>query len=156
MLTHQVNSEFIKRGGITTQNVFTQQNIIDGVEAENKGETKSYVEIKAILDELLTQISSQGKLLIQSPIYENLVKYKDLVKRFMQEVISNVYVLKKHITSQAMVRKTGQKPTVYFMIEEVNKELITLTEEILRNQAQPIAIAGRLNFIQGILMDMYM
>ncbi len=114
-----------------------------------------YFSIKAPLNALLSQISDQSKMLLESPVYDNLVKYKDIVKRFMQEVISELYVLKKHITSQVTAQKIGQK-NMYFFIEKVNENLVSLTEDVLRRQEKPIALASKLSFIQGLLMDMYM
>jgi len=113
-----------------------------------------YLSIKALLNALLSQISEQSKILLETPIYDNLVKYKDIVKKFMQEVISELYILKQHITSQVTAQKIGQK-NMYFFIEKVNENLISLTEDVLRRQAKPIALASKLSFIQGLLMDMY-
>lgn len=124
-------------------------------EMDEFNNNNSYFSISVPFKTLLSNISDQSKLLLDSPIYDNLVKYKDMVKKFMKEVISELYVLKKNITSQATAQKIGQK-NMYFFVEKVNENLIALTEDILRKQAKPIAIASRLNFIQGLLMDMYM
>ncbi|MBU1753845.1 YaaR family protein [bacterium] len=110
--------------------------------------------IKPSLNILLSRISDQSKILLESPIYDNLVKYKDMVKEFMQEVVSELYVLKKHTTSQSTVQKTGQK-NMYFSIEKVNENLIALTEDVLRKQSKSLVLASRLNLIHGLLMDMY-
>ncbi len=110
--------------------------------------------IKPSLDVLLSKVSEQGKVLLESPIYDNLIKYKDMVKNFIQEVVSELYVVKKHTTNQPTVQKTGQK-NVYFFIEKVNNNLIALTENVLQRQAKPLAIASRLSLINGLLMDMY-
>lgn len=110
--------------------------------------------VKPSLNILLSKISNQGKILIEAPIYDNLVKYKDMVKSFMQEVISELYVLKNHTTSQSTAQKIGQK-NMYFFIEKVNNNLIDLTEDVLRKQAKPLALASKIDTIQGLLMDMY-
>jgi uncharacterized protein YaaR (DUF327 family) len=106
--------------------------------------------IKPSIDILLSKILEQGKTLLESPIYDNLIKYKEMVKNFIQEVISELYVIKKYTTNQA----TGQK-NIYFFIEKVNDNLIALTEDVLQKQSKPLSIASKLSLIEGLLIDMY-
>lgn len=110
--------------------------------------------LRSKLDELIGLIEAQGKLLVQAPIYENLIKYKGLVTTFMQETTKNLYQIKEAMVTKGIARQVGQK-RVYLTIEEVNKNLAALTEEVLKSQANPIAITARLETIQGLLIDLY-
>ena len=136
----------------TASDRINKKNTIE--EASGFDNSNLFFPIKPSLDVLLSKITEQGKLLLESPVYDNLIRYKDMVKNFIQEVISELYVIKKQTTSQSTVQKTGQK-NVYFFVEKVNNNLISLTESVLQRQAKPLAIASKLSLIHGLLMDMY-
>ncbi len=136
----------------TASDKINKKNTVE--EAGGFNNNNLFFPIKPSLDVLLSKITEQGKLLLESPIYDNLIRYKDMVKKFIQEVISELYVIKKQTTSQSTVQKTGQK-NVYFFVEKVNNNLIALTESVLQRQAKPLAIASKLSLINGLLMDMY-
>ena len=136
----------------TASDRINKKNTIE--EASGFDNSNLFFPIKPSLDVLLSKITEQGKLLLESPVYDNLIRYKDMVKNFIQEVISELYVIKKQTTSQSTVQKTGQK-NVYFFVEKVNNNLIALTESVLQRQAKPLAIASKLSLIHGLLMDMY-
>jgi len=122
-------------------------------EKELKTATKD--KLKVYFEDLLKQIEAQGKILVHSPIYENLIQYKNLVQTFMEKVVKNLYFLEENVTTiRATQAQIGQRK-VYITIKEINKNLSELTEEILQNQTKAINIAAKVEMIQGLLMDLY-
>ncbi|MDI6734817.1 MAG: YaaR family protein [bacterium] len=112
-------------------------------------------QLKVYFEDLLSHIESQGKILVQSPIYDNLIQYKDLVKTFMEKVVRNLYSLEENVTAtRAAQLQIGQRK-VYTLIKEINQNLAQLTEEVVKGQGNPIDIAAKVEMIQGLLMDIY-
>jgi hypothetical protein len=111
--------------------------------------------LKVYFEDLLNQIEAQGKILVQSPIYENLTKYKNLVQSFMEKVVKNLYRIEEHVTTTRPAQAQIGQRKVYIIIKEINKNLAELTEEVLKEQANPINIAAKVEMIQGLLMDIY-
>lgn len=117
--------------------------------------TATKEQLKIYFEELLNQIELQGKILIQSPIYENFIKYRNLVQTFMEKVVKNLYLIEENVTTvRSPYTQIGQRK-VYVIIKEINNNLAELTEEVLKSQANPINIAARVEMIQGLLMDLY-
>jgi hypothetical protein len=105
---------------------------------------------KEILDEVLGGIDEAARIFLERPIYENLLKYKELVQRFMRVVISKLYKTRERLSSRAI---DPQK--VYTLLEEVDKNLGLLTEEVLSGQAESLSLMARIDEIRGILVDLY-
>lgn len=122
-------------------------------EEELKTATKE--KLKVYFEDLLNQIESQGKILVQSPIYENFTQYKNLVKTFMEKVTKNLYMVEEKVTTVRNTQTQIGQRKVYIIIKEINKNLAELTEEILQEQTNPINIAAKVEMIQGLLMDLY-
>lgn len=111
--------------------------------------------LKVYFEDLITQIESQGKILVQSPIYENLTQYKNLVQTFMKKVVKNLYLIEENVTAiRSAQAQIGQRK-VYFTIKEINRNLAELTEEVISGQSNPINISAKIEMIQGLLMDIY-
>lgn len=112
-------------------------------------------QLKVYFEDILSRIESQGKILVQSPIYDNLIQYKDLVKTFMEKVVRNLYSVEENVTqARAAQLQIGQRK-VYILIKEINKNLAELTEDVVKEQGNPIDIAAKVEMIQGLLMDIY-
>ncbi|MFH1562689.1 MAG: YaaR family protein [Nitrospirota bacterium] len=138
----------------------TNSQKIDSVKIKEKSfdeelKTATRDQLKVYFEDLLSNIESQGKILIQSPVYDNFTQYKDLVKTFMEKVVRNLYSVEENVTAtRAAQLQIGQRK-VYTLIKEVNKNLAELTQEMVNGQGNPIAIAAKVDMIQGLLMDIY-
>lgn len=130
---------------------------IEGADFKDNLKTAFDNQMQKRLNELIDIIEMRGKILVSAPIYENLVKYKETVGIFMKEVTRDIYRLHE-ITATGnkgiFARQLGQK-RAYLTIQEVNKNLAALTQEVLKSQSNPINIAARLETIQGLLLDLY-
>jgi len=145
------------------KNFFQKDSMKEGVD-QIKINEKSFKEelktatkerLKVYFEDLLNQIEAQGKILVQSPIYNNLTQYKNLVQTFMEKVVKNLYSLEENITTvRARQAQIGHRK-VYIIIKEINKNLAELTDEVLTGQNKAINIAAKVEMIQGLLMDLY-
>jgi hypothetical protein len=138
--------EKVKRSeSISTEE--TQQKKVSFVEELRKtGDLRT----KEVLDEVLSEIDEAAKDFLERPIYGNLLRYKELVKRFMKVVVSKLYRTRETISSR---RVDPQK--IYTLIEEVDKNLGLLTEEVLSGQADSLSLMAKIDEIRGLLVDLY-
>ncbi len=113
-------------------------------------ESASHQQAKKVLEELLVKIDDHGKILMGSPIYENLLVYRELVQTFMRKALRDIY----RINTTTSTKKLGSKK-VYFIIEKINQNIALLTEEVISSQANPIKLAERLDELKGLLIDLY-
>jgi hypothetical protein len=128
---------------------------IEGIEAkktsfiEELRET-SDLKTKEILDEVLGSIDEAAREFLEHTTYENLLIYKGLVQRFMKVAIERLYKVKERLSSKATDRQK-----IYTIIEEVDKKLKLLTEEILSKQNDPLSLIAKMDEIRGMLVDIY-
>ena len=139
------------QGKTTTQRVGAG----GGVEAKKTSfieelRESSDLKAKGILDEVLGSIDEAAGLFLEHPTYENLLNYKSLVQRFMKVVIENLYRVKERLSSKATDRQK-----IYTLLEEVDKRLNLLTEEVLSGQSGPLNLVAQMDEIRGMLVDLY-
>jgi uncharacterized protein YaaR (DUF327 family) len=93
----------------------------------------------------LAEIDEQGKRLAKHPIRSEIEKYRALVGKFVKEALQQMNVVEKH---------TDRKNRSFTLVKEIDKKLSELTELLLSGQAKPIDILGKLDEIQGLLVDL--
>lgn len=108
------------------------------------------IKTKEILDDVLGEIDEAAKAFLKQPVPANLLRYKGLVQRFMKTVISRLYRTRETLSSRAV---DPQK--IYTLLEEVDKNLKLLTEEVLSGQADSLSLMARIDEIRGLLVDLY-
>lgn len=101
------------------------------------------------LEEMLLDVDEAAQALMQDPIYENMITYKDMVKRLMKETLSRLYRVQERMSRRNFEEK------IYVIVEEVDKRLTALTEEILASQVDPLTLVAKLDEIRGMLVDLY-
>ncbi|MDI6793003.1 MAG: YaaR family protein [bacterium] len=101
------------------------------------------------LEEMLLNVDEAAQALMQDPIYENMITYKDMVKRLMKETLSRLYRVRERMSRRNFEEK------IYVIVEEVDKRLTALTEEILASQVDPLTLVAKLDEIRGMLVDLY-
>lgn len=105
---------------------------------------------KEKLEKLLSDIDNQSKLLGERLNLENLVKYKRLVKGFLDEAVSSVFQFEKNFSWD----NSGRKKT-YSLVKNVNERLVELTEEVLNKDSNGTKALKLLGEIRGLLIDFY-
>jgi uncharacterized protein len=108
-------------------------------------------QVKRSLDELINDLSEQAKVLEKHRTFEELDKYKKMVKEFMKQAVSKIYAVKVSDSSKLMVKRKK----VYVLVEKVDAELERLTKQVLDKNAPSIDLLATLEKIKGILVDMY-
>lgn len=128
---------------------------IEGVEAKetpfiDQLRESSDLKTKEMLDGVLDSINEAGSRFLEHPTYENLLTYKGLVQRFMRVAVERLYRVKERLGS----RVTDQQK-VYTIIEEVDKRLKSLTDEVLSGQSDSLSLMAKIDDIRGMLVDLY-
>ncbi len=103
------------------------------------------------LNELLDKITEQGARLTQTPTYDELKSYRDLVKEFVGEAVSRMYTLQ----SQSGWDRMGRQKT-YTTVRKIDTKLEEMAEDIRLGQADQLNIAAKQDAIRGMLIDLYM
>jgi uncharacterized protein YaaR (DUF327 family) len=103
--------------------------------------------IKAKLDELLTMIDQQGDKLAKHRTFNELLKYKNMVKNFVEEAIEKMYQVKDNYSpTQGKVQS---------IVKSVDSSLEELTTMIVEDQEAQLDILDQLDEVRGMLIDLY-
>lgn len=102
------------------------------------------------LNKKMQEIETSGNQLVESRTIENLVKYKKLVKEFMNDVVKNGLQLQE----QHSFNHYGSSK-IYKLVKEVDKKLVDVTSAALDKQQQGLDLLNLLGEIKGMLMDLY-
>ncbi len=102
------------------------------------------------LESLFNEIDKQGKKLAETLNLKDLKKYKDLIQKFLDYAVNKMY----HLKEQSGWDRRGRHK-IYTMVVTVNKELEKLTNMLLSDQQDKIAILAKIDEIRGLLIDIY-
>lgn len=105
----------------------------------------------AQLEELLKKIDEQGARLTQTPTYDELKSYRNLVKNFVGEAVSRMYSMH---TQSGWDRMGRQK--AYTTVRKIDTKLEEMAEQIRLGQADQLSIVASQDAIRGMLVDLYM
>ena len=103
------------------------------------------------LQEMLKKIDEQGARLTKTPTYDELKEYRNLVKSFVSEAVSQMYSLH----SQAGWDRLGRQK-VYTTVRKIDKELEGMAEKIRLGQSEQLDVVASHDAIRGMLVDLYM
>ena len=106
---------------------------------------------KEQLEELLKKIDEQGARLTQTPTYDELKSYRNLVKNFVGEAVSRMYSMH---TQSGWDRMGRQK--AYTTVRKIDTKLEEMAEQIRLGQADQLSIVASQDAIRGMLVDLYM
>ena len=104
---------------------------------------------------LIDSVYSEGELLKQNPVEENIRRFRKAITNFLKFVESQCYEVEGEIVNIRV--KVGNvrvpKTKVYSLIKVVDEKLDNLAADILFNQKDQIALAAKVNEISGLLVD---
>lgn len=104
---------------------------------------RSEEELKQMQDD----IKKKGNRLAITKCFADVKAYKNLIKEYLQSVLTYMYSVKKDISFWQ---------TQYFVtVETVDKKLEELTEQIMSEERDKINVAGTIDDISGLIVDMY-
>jgi uncharacterized protein YaaR (DUF327 family) len=101
------------------------------------------------LDLVLAELDASGDRLAAAQSFEELEKYKALVKEFLQKVTQGMGKLYFSDGGQ------GKQAKVHVILQKLDLELDKLAQEVVKRQAGQLRILERLDQIRGLLLDLY-
>ena len=142
----------VQKVGRASLNRTTQQN--SGTEAKvsfqevmQKGKDNHAYER---LNNLMMKIDDQGKTLSESRTVEELRKYKQLVKEFMDDAVK----LGLSLEERKGFNRRG-RTKVYKIVREVDQKLLNLTDAVLKQEKKGLDILNMVGEIKGLLINVY-
>ena len=102
------------------------------------------------LSSLMDEITTQGKKLAEHMDVRDMKHYRELVKSFMNEVVS-----RSHEFSRENFLDRRGRHRVYGIIRLVDETLDELAQELMKDEKDNIAILGKIGEIRGLLLDIF-
>jgi uncharacterized protein YaaR (DUF327 family) len=115
------------------------------------------------VNSLMDEVRSAGDVLQSRPFPEEILRYKQAVRNFINYVVQNSYTLEheKGIPKFLMSGFSGKRGTPdamsqkrYTKIQVIDKKLEDLAAMILSSQARQLELTSRLEEICGLLIDL--
>lgn len=99
------------------------------------------------LKDMFTNIKKKGNRLAITKCYSDVRAYKNMIKEYLEAVLGHMYGIKKDISFWQ---------TQYFVtVETVDNKLQELTEMLLNKEKDNLDIAGTIDEISGLIVDIY-
>lgn len=125
----------------------------EGVSINNKGnfsQSFSFAhrqKTEEELKEMLKGIKSKGSRLVISKCYADVRAYKKAIREYLESVLGYMYSVKKDISFWQ---------TQYFVtVDTIDKKLEELTNMILEEEHENLNVAGTIDEITGLILDIY-
>ena len=123
---------------------------IDPLQFKRHLTTQSGVMFESHIQDLISKIQAQGEIVVKRADIKELNKYRSLIAEFMHESVSNGFSFSKN----RMMDSRGKQKTIA-SIKRINETLDELTEEMLKDQRDQLAILERVDEISGLLVDLF-
>lgn len=102
------------------------------------------------MQQLLTQIDESGRRLSQMPTYGELKSYRELIRKFIGEAVSQAYSLESRT---GWDRHGRQK--LYTTIRKIDEKLAEMTEDVRVGQERQLSIMAKHDAVRGMLVDLF-
>jgi len=106
------------------------------------------LEVQQSLDEQLLAIDEQANRLATLRTMEELVRYRQRIRAFLQTVVSSALAVEP--VRGADRRRLRQ----FYLVERVDELLLQLADEVLNKEVPRLAILARLDEIRGLLINL--
>ena len=106
------------------------------------------LQVEQSLEEQLLAIDEQANRLASMRTMEELVRYRERVKVFLQTVLQSALAVE---TVQVQERRRIRQ---YHLVQQVDELLLTLAAEVLSKELPRLAILSRLDEIRGLLVNL--
>jgi len=112
---------------------------------------------------LMDEVRNTGDVLRNRPFPEEIMRYKQAVRNFMNYVVKNSYSVEKEEGIPNFLRPgfSGRRGTpeamegkLYTKIQVIDKKLEDLAAMLLSGQKQQMELVSRLEEIRGLLVDL--
>ncbi|MBD1383519.1 YaaR family protein [Metabacillus arenae] len=102
------------------------------------------------LNRLMAELETVGSRADKSRNFQDLAKFKSLVKRFIREAVQNGMNLKE--TSGWDFNGNSRTLRV---VEQIDQQLIELTNQIVSKETESIDVLAEIGEIKGLLINLY-
>ncbi|NMB96795.1 MAG: YaaR family protein [Clostridiaceae bacterium] len=103
------------------------------------------------LNSLAERIFEQSKKLEKQMDIREYVVYKRFISEFLNEYVNNSYKFSK----QTMMDRRGRYRT-FSMVKKINSELDNLANELLSEQKDNFKVLKSLDYIKGLILDIFL
>ena len=107
-------------------------------------------ELAARLNEMIKDITQQGKLIGKKKDIRDMQRYRVLIKGFLNEIVS-----RSHSFSRENYLDKKGRHRVYGIIRLVDENLDELARELIADEKDNIDVMGRIGTIEGLLLDIF-
>lgn len=121
-----------------------------GKSFQNMVQSQSYKVQQQEIQQLMNQIEEQGDKLLRFRSFPDLVKFKRLVKGFLEKTVNDGFELKK----SHHFNYNGQSQQLA-IVEEIDEKLVELTEKLMDQEKKVIDLLGVIGEIKGLLINLY-
>jgi hypothetical protein len=107
----------------------------------NKPKTKEELELQ------MKEIKETGEKLVVTKSYEDVLKYKKLIKNYLKSVVDYIYDINKN--------SSFWDRSYFTTVKSINEKLEDITRELIYEEQENINIASKIDEINGLLVDIY-
>jgi uncharacterized protein YaaR (DUF327 family) len=108
-------------------------------------------EHEARLAAMAADIEEQGKRLSKHAVYEELERYRALIRSFLNDVVSNGYEFSREAASGGRGRGRGR---FFVTVKTVDEKLTELAQAVLGSQETELEILSRVGELYGLIVDL--
>lgn len=102
------------------------------------------------LEVFLKRLDTQGKKLSESMSVQDLVEFKNMVKRFLRSTLG-----KSRSMQEETIWDFRGQPKVMARVTRIDRALEELGTQILSSQAEPLKILAKIDEIKGLIIDLF-
>jgi len=134
-----------------------------GKTADQLGPLQNYAASEEALNSLMDDVRDAGDVLKDRPLPEEISRYKQAVRNFINYVVQNTYSLEndKGLPKYLKPGFRGERGTEeskeqirHTVIRVIDKKLEELASMLLTSQARQMQLVARLEEIRGLLIDL--
>jgi uncharacterized protein len=144
----KISQDILKQIDTSQKNARTTQQNYPSFESIVQSQTEKMKSSE--LQRLMSDIFLQGDRLARYRSFKDLVKFKRLIKRFLEEAVSNGLDLEQSLSFSY----TGSSRNMT-LVKEIDEKLMELTEEIMNQEKKTVDLLGLIGEIKGLLVNLY-
>lgn len=104
-------------------------------------------------EQIRGKITALGKEVVNTRSPEVIREYKSQIKKLMEAVIA-ASLHEREVRFTRRVRGSMPRQEVLRLVEVIDSKLNQLTVDLMDEQSRPIRILGRINEIEGLIVDL--
>lgn len=123
-----------------------------GKTADELGPLRNLPASDEAVNALMDEVRNAGDVLQSRPLPEEIMRYKQAVRNFINYVVHNTYELDHD--SGRRLDPLSDKRKIYTKIQVIDKKLEDLAAMLLSGQKKQMELLSRLEEIRGLLVDL--